>query len=143
VQRTCLGTAYLDGKTTKHYISSTFRFTIELPVDGFIFWITLTPSGVQCTVTKDSNAGISNLWSKVDTLKGDGLSSSVSMPNLGGFMSHIGLQSISIGKDAANKAWWEVTSVLNCSKSFSKDPVDIYLTYNSLASTFSSGLILH
>ena len=126
-------------------VTTTFRLTFRIATDNFVFWISLEPLGMGLSITKNPDADLSTdaFWSKIDQQKADGLNSSLAKPVTDFFAKDVQLLMLSIGRDTKQKIWWKVTVAVNVQQADSKNSaVDLYLTYNSLSSTFAGGLIL-
>jgi hypothetical protein len=145
LQRTCFGVQVSGGNDALEWrVTNTYRLTFKLTIRGLIFWLSLTPTGVSCALTQDSEG---DFWNKLTNLGADNPSSS-SMPVLTDILSAITPLKISIGKQLNGGNWWQVVAVMKWNRPDpqdvrnKKESMQLYLTYNSLSSTLAGGLVV-
>lgn len=129
-----------DPATIQWEMTYSYRVSFKIAAGDFIFWITVDASGMSVSLTKDPDFAGSSLWSSLTRL---GVAFSISpKPDAEVLGSNIDLAQLIVGRDASGRAWWQVTATISLRNSAGSDgAVDLYLTYNSLTSTFAGGLI--
>ena len=120
-------------------VSTTYRLTLKMTVAGFIFWVSLEPGGTSVTINTDPKAD-GDSWAHLNDL-GMALNPLASKP-IADFLKDVQLAQFTVGVDAQGTFCWKLMVTISLQKETSSDAaVDLYLTYNSLSSTFTGGLI--
>jgi hypothetical protein len=147
LQRTCYGIDYVswDGSSVWD-ISSTYRLTFRITFGNLWFWLSLEPTGMSLSATPNGDLKKPpSLWKELDSLNPTGLKGTDALPALEGVLDNITLLNLSAGKYEGSGIWWRGTMSLTWgrsdSKTSNKAPMQIFLSYNSLSSAFSGGLI--
>jgi hypothetical protein len=135
-QKTTSGvqTALTDSKgntTNAWHVATSYSLTVQLLVGVLLFSINLKPNGMKFTVTPSPIA-----TTKPDLLSLTGLSSSDVTPVLKDLMSAVEIFKLAARKEADNTVTWTLLMGLKLGN------FDLYLSYDSLSTTFSGGLIL-
>jgi hypothetical protein len=134
LQRTCFGVQTLQSNGTSSWnISRTFQLTFRISFDPFVFWVTLEPTGLSFTVTQESTDP-GKLLSLIPF--GSAIQAVES-----GLLSHLEVLQLAAGKGRGPNAqvWWQV--ILGLKLNSNTAPA-VYFEYDSVAETFSGGLIL-
>jgi hypothetical protein len=135
IQRTDLGVA----SDSTWDLATSFKIAFRFTVEGLWFWLAWDPVGVSLAVTPSLAQLSSNgFWDKAESFNSPALNRTIASPL--NDVTDVNLLSFLAGVDAQNNVHWKVNLAWQLGNA--DKPVQVFLAYESLSSTFSGGILL-